>query len=83
LIHKNFRTPYGEIDLVLKDPDDGGVLFVEVKVDLVGREGDEIWSRAQRLRFRRSMGWYGKREFCIVQGGVVLMTRKKIQLIRL
>lgn len=80
LIHKNFRTPYGEIDLVLKDPD-GGVLFVEVKLDLVGREGDEVWSRAQRFRFRRSQAWYAKREFLKVRGGVVLLTLKSFQII--
>jgi hypothetical protein len=68
--------------LVLKDPDDGAcILFVEVKVDLVGREGDEVWSRAQRLRFRRSMGWYAKREFCRVRGGVVLIRDSAISIV--
>jgi len=57
---------------------DGFVLFVEVKVDFVGREGDEVWSRAQRLRFRRSQAWYAKREFCKVRGGVVLVMPSKV-----
>jgi len=81
LIRKNFRTPYGEIDLVMQG--DGFVLFVEVKVDLVGREGFDLWSRAQRQRFRRSMAWYAKRGFVRVRGGVVLVAYNKIQLIYL
>ena len=75
------RTPYGEIDLVLQG--DGFVLFVEVKVDLVGRLGDELWSRAQRQRFYRSMGWYGKREKVRVRGGVMLLTDMVMLLVSL
>ena len=77
LKHKNLRTPYGEIDLVLEG--EGFVLFVEVKVDFVGRVGDEVWSKNQRVRFRRSQGWYAKKEFCEVRGGVVLVTDERFQ----
>jgi len=78
LVEKNMRTPYGEIDLVMQDSN--GFVFVEVKTDFVGKEGCELWSHAQRVRFRSSQAWFSKKKKSVVHGYFVFINSKKIAL---
>jgi UPF0102 protein THEYE_A1950 len=58
ILHKNYRTPFGEADLIVEDKDE--VAFVEVKTrtsDAYGRPSDAVVSAKQR-RYRRIAQFY-------------------------
>ncbi|MFR1982628.1 MAG: YraN family protein [Christensenellaceae bacterium] len=73
ILHKNYRTPFGEADLIVEDKDE--VAFVEVKTrtsDAYGRPSDAVVSAKQR-RYRRIARFIVKRagaQRALRRGGV-------------
>ena len=53
VLERNYRTPWGEADLVCRDPEEGDLVLVEVKTRL-GAEAfpEEAVDRRKRLRYR-------------------------------
>jgi putative endonuclease len=60
ILARNYRTKTGEIDLVVRDPADGCIVFVEVKYRRSTRKGMpfEAVTPAKQQRIRRTAEWY-------------------------
>ena len=60
ILARNYRTKTGEIDLVVRDPADGCIVFVEVKYRRSARKGMpfEAVTAAKQQRIRRTAEWY-------------------------
>lgn len=59
IVQRNFRTPFGEADLIALDGDE--VVFIEVKTrtsDRFGRPSDAVVKTKQQ-RYRKIAQWYG------------------------
>ncbi|MGB0952166.1 MAG: YraN family protein [Planctomycetota bacterium] len=61
LLAKNLRTPYAEVDLVLREPR-GAYVLVEVKARGTGAwlSGEDQLGAKQRLRLLRAALWIGQ-----------------------
>ena len=59
LLHKNYRTPFGEADLVFEDEDE--IVFVEVKTRASEKFGTarEAVTRSKQARYRKIAQFYG------------------------
>ena len=59
---RNYRTKTGEIDLIVRDPGDGCIVFVEVKYRKSMRKGMpfEAVTAAKKARIYRTAQWYIK-----------------------
>ncbi|MFQ7077782.1 MAG: YraN family protein [Christensenellaceae bacterium] len=58
ILHKNYRTPFGEADLIVEDKDE--VAFVEVKTrtsDAYGRPSDAVVSANSAAIAHRAVYW--------------------------
>ena len=60
VLAQNYRTKTGEIDLIVRDPSDGCVVFVEVKYRKSARKGMpfEAVTREKQARIYRTAEWY-------------------------
>ena len=59
---RNYRTKTGEIDLIVRDPEDGCIVFTEVKYRKRSRRGMpfEAVTPYKRARIYRTAQWYIK-----------------------
>lgn len=59
ILQRNFRTPFGEADLIVADGDE--IAFIEVKTRLNDRFGrpSEAVVGTKRQRYREIAQWYG------------------------
>jgi len=77
---KNQRTPFGEIDLIVKDDTD--YLYpIEVKMILTDRLENEVWSYQQRKRFLKSIAYLNRNNFSIKDYGLFLIYPKGLSYI--
>lgn len=62
ILARNYRTKTGEIDLVVQDPDDGCVVFVEVKYRKSARKGQpfESVTSVKQSKIYRTAQWFIK-----------------------
>ena len=60
ILEKNYRQKSGEIDLIAKDPEDGAIVFVEVKYRRKTEKGfpEEAVTRYKQQRIYRTAEWY-------------------------
>ena len=60
VLERNYRTKTGEIDLIVRDPADGCIVFVEVKYRKSMRKGMpfEAVTQAKQARIYRTAQWY-------------------------
>ena len=62
VLERNYRTKTGEIDLIVRDPENGCIVFVEVKYRKSMRKGMpfEAVTPAKQARIYRTAQWYIK-----------------------
>ena len=62
ILERNYRTKTGEIDLIVRDPSDSCIVFVEVKYRKSTRKGMpfEAVTRDKQLKIYRTAQWYIK-----------------------
>lgn len=70
VLARNYRTRTGEIDLIVRDPDDGCIVFVEVKYRKSARKGEpfEAVTREKQRRIYRTAQWYIRENHCPQDG---------------
>ncbi|HEX9794950.1 MAG TPA: YraN family protein [Planctomycetota bacterium] len=64
ILHRNLRTPLGEVDILARSPDQPPFLVaVEVKArhPLAWDAGEEALRPAQRRRLARALEWFARR----------------------